>query len=556
MDIPAQENFVEVNAHGLRWHVASDFAEALNAVDLDRVCHPDRLREGELVKDNTARTVARLPHPLKPEGPALYVKRYKLKGFVRGIKHLVLPTQAAQEHRVSQALISHGIPTCRTLAVAERRRWLLPSEAFLISREIPGVVTFRQWAAGGGWRAADKALKMELIEELGGLVVRMVRSGACHGDFHVGNILMAPNAPAGRRFFVVDLHRVRLGTATRHGLVRMFRFLAASSKKYGVSSAERVRFMRLVLEELKKPEELTQDELRWWTARVRSSWRKQHRRYMNSHTRHCVQECKEFARDSIPGFKVWRRRDFPLEAALAAVRCHQETMEGRGRGEVRKRGNRAQIALCPARPGETVCVKAFLRRRLGARIKDLLRPTSRAKAAWIAHRGMNVRSVPAALGLALLESTNKLAGQPDYLVVEALPFEGRLDQVAPQLPQGGSDRRELARQVAGLFRLLADNQVRHPDTKATNILVGRDAAGFRLWFTDLDRVQFNKPWPRHRWVRHLAHCNARVPTAVTLLDRMRCLREIARGLWTDKERLQVARDILAETPQHDPVWLW
>jgi hypothetical protein len=347
--------------------------------------------------------------------------------------------------------------------MAERRRWLLPCELFLITIEIPDAVTLRKWAADGGWRAADRTLKKELIEELAGIIMRMVRSGVSHGDLHVGNILIAPNEPAGSRFFIVDLHRVRLDGATRGGIIRMFRFLAASSKKYGVSSADRVRFMRLVLEELKKPEELTQDELRWWTARVRSSWSKHVRDLTRKRTGACLVDRQEFAHDRVAGFNVWRRRDFPLEAALAAVRCHQETMQGRGTGELRKRGNRTQVTLCPARPDETVCVKAFLRPRVADRIKDVFRPTSRAKAAWIAHRGMNVRGVPAAQGLALLESTSKLAGQPDYLIVKALPVEGRLEEVAPQLPLAGSDRRELARQVAGLFCLLADNEVRHPD---------------------------------------------------------------------------------------------
>jgi len=549
-----QRKFIALRAHGVNWRVAPDFADVLMTMDIEKVRHPDRLSEQELIKDNKMRTVVRLPHPVRPEGPALYVKRYKMRGIGLKLKHLILPTQAVRECRASQALISHGIPTCKVVAFAERRRMLLPSEEFLISVEIPKTVTMRQFALDGGWRAANRAFRQELLEEMAGIVVRMVRSRIAHGDLHVGNILLNKDEQVGRRLSIVDLHRVHLNCSSRHGLVRMFRFLAASSRKYGVESPDRVRFIHLVLEELKAPAELTEDELRRWVARVRASWRKQDRRYKRHQTRICLVECNQFAHDSTPDFKVWRHKDFPLDAALSAVRCHQETVEGRGKGQLRKRGNRAQVTLCSARPGQLVCVKAYLRPKTKSRIKDLLRRRSRARMAWIAHRGLFVRGVPAAQGLALLESTHKLSGQPDYLVAEALPVEGRLDQVAPGLPPAGAARRELAKVVADLFRRLADSKVRHPDTKATNILVGRNGARFNAWFTDLDRLKFEKPWPRARWIRHLAHCNARIPTGATLLDRMRCLREIGRGRWTAGERTHLARDIQMDTPNHDPVW--
>jgi hypothetical protein len=553
MNVNSKDGLVEVQAHGVTWRALPEFADVLRALDIDKVRHPERLAPGELIKDNKVRTVARLPHPANPNGPSLFIKRYKLDNLTLKLKHLVVATHAFKEWKASRALAAIGIPTFKVLAFSERRCLMLPCEAMLITLEIPRVLTLRQWTMGGGWRAADRKLKNELIEEVSEIIVRMVRAGISHGDLHLGNLLIDVSRPAGKRLSVVDLHRVRLGSARRHGLVRMFRFLAAPSAKYGVGSADRLRVMRRVLTELRAPEALSHDELRWWVRRVNSSWRKQQHRYLRQQTRLCLTECAEFARDITPDFRVWRKRSFPLADALALVRCHEETMQGRGPGRVAKRGGRAQVTICPASDGRTVCVKAYGKQRKADHVRDMLGLASRARAAWTAHRGLLVRGVPTAEGLALLESTR--GGQrPDYVIVEAVQAEGRLDEVAPKLTPGGREVRALARAVAKLFRKLADMKVGHPDTKATNVLVARQGDDWRLWLVDLDGVKFGKKWTMRKWLKSLSQCNMKTPLGLGVIDRMRCLREIGRGRWTAQERLRLARRVLEVSRRGDNVW--
>jgi hypothetical protein len=115
-------------------------------------------------------------------------------------------------------------------------------------------------------------------------------------------------------------------------------------------------------------------------------------------------------------------------------------------------------------------------------------------------------------------------------------------------------RRRLGLAVADLLSHLAEQEVYHPDTKPQNILVREEAGGFALWLVDLDRVRFARPLTRTHWVKSLARINSGLNADVSLLDRMRCLRECSRGRWNGAERLQIARDVHAMSLTRDYAW--
>jgi hypothetical protein len=246
-------------------------------------------------------------------------------------------------------------------------------------------------------------------------------------------------------------------------------------------------------------------------------------------------------------------------------------MAGAQQGAVVKRdGHRTQVTLChadrlppftrdqpspseAARPA-TVCVKGFLRRSLGERVKDALRLRSRARSAWVASRGFDVRRLPAARPLALLEARSKLSGRPDYLLTEALAEAGDLYEYLRRRSVSQSDRADLTDATADLLNRLAAEAVYHPDTKPTNVLVRRTSAGLRLWLVDLDRIRFDRPWNRRDWIKALARLNAGVPTCITLLDRMRCLRRCTEAGWDSNERMRAAREVYRLSLSRRTVW--
>lgn len=557
---------VQREAHGMQWRVVHDFADILTQIDILRLRNPETVRDWDVVKDNMHRTVVRAPDPADDDVPGLYLKRFKLDKFTRRLKHLVRPTQAAKEWEVSRALEERGIPTCRVLAVAERKPGLLYQEAFLISRELPDTIPVRDYLEERRWEDVDPRERRRLIDEMASLTARMVRSGIGHDDLHVGNIMIEPDGEPGERLHILDLHRVSVGRVSRRGVTRMLVYLADSTGKRGVGSAEMVRFLRCFLRHWKGDDAVSPGLVRRWAERVQKAWDKHHRRHMRSRTKRCVVESTDFTYDRAGGYRMWRRREFPAKTALKVVDWHRMAVEGRpSRCELRKDGPRTQITRCGETGAGPVFVKAFLRESLWERVKDIFRWRGRARDAWIAHRGCRVRGVPAVPGLCLMESGNTFRGEPDYLITREVDAEADMQVLAraqspdherhQKLRLSADERRDLSDAVADLFRLLARTRTRHRDMKPSNILAGRRGDGWRLWLVDMDRTRFEVDWNRRLWVYHLAQCNAGLASGITLLDRLRCLRRIGKGRWSDTERLSIARDVLELSLTRDPEWL-
>ncbi len=539
----------------------------LPQVEIGRLRDVSSLGDWELVKDNNHRTVVRAPNPNHDGKPDLYLKRYKLSSLTRRLKHLIRPTHAAKEWEVSRILRERNIPTCRVLAIAERRPGLFHREAFLISREIPHAIPVNDYLENHTWDDCPLEQRLSLIGELADLTANMIQQDVGHDDMHAGNIMIKPEGDPGERLFVLDLHRVRIGTIRRKDVVRMLVFLADSTAQRGVGRYDRLRFLRDVLRKWKGADWLTKRRLQEWNDRVRAAWDKHYRRHKRSRTKRCLKSSSDFTPDISKHFKVHRRRDFPLEQALKITHWHDLAMDGmRSQCSIVKDGPRTAVTCCQDSTGGRVFVKAFRRESIMERMKDLLRFRSRARKAWIAHRAFRVRDVPAAPGLCVLEARNKLSGRPDYLLTRDPGVIADLQALAlaqsPEHPRHADlhltpeERRELGCSVARLFCTMARNQVRHRDMKPSNVLVQEDQEGrFNLWLVDLDRARVEVGWTRDLWVYHLAQCNAGVDEGISLLDRMRCLRRIGEGRWSDAERIQIAREILELSLQRDPMWL-
>jgi len=541
----------------MRWLVVREFADVLPRLDLERARRPEALGAEEHVKDNTVRTVMRLADPARPDGPGLYVKRYKFRSRAERLKHLLLPTKPRVEWRACRALRRAGIPTCDVLAIAVRRRWGLAREGFLVSREVAGAVSLPAFLRE---RTTEADEARALIDELADLTVRLARAGLYHSDYHAGNLLIRPDAPPGERLFVVDQHSIHRRRPTRRRLLGMLAMLTRSLDLPGASADDPEPLLAAFLRHWRGLEEAPAELVARWSGRLARVRRRQHRRHMRSRTRRCLVESSLFTIETAGGFRVHRRRDFPLRAALDAVWRHTDAVRDARPGDgVLHKGRRTEVTVCrcdavppfdrgqPAPPRMlkqgNVCVKSFRRDSLVERLKDVMRLRSRALTMWVAARGFRVRGVPAARSFALLESRWKLPGTPDYVVMEALDNDGTLGDLAARGPLDEADRRRLGEAIAGLFNQLADQNVYHPDTKPTNILVKRAGREFRLWLVDLDRARFDTTVTRGRWVKCLARLNAGLPGQIGLLDRMRCLRLCSRDRWDFAERLRIARDV-------------
>lgn len=562
---------IETTYGSHEWLLVDGFAEKLEGLDWKRLRRLDELSEEELVKDNTVRTVARLADPDDPDGCGYYVKRYKFKRSTDRLKYLVRATKARQEWNISGQLYEAGLPTCEVLAMAERKKGPFYREAFLVSREIERTVELKEFVALRRWQEPGAPGKVEILEELAALSGRLARKGFYHKDYHSGNILVRSSAEPGSRLFVLDLHSIyRKRVVRRRHALRMLAFLGTSFSDEQVNDRERLRFLLLFLRSWKGREWVTRDRIARWARMAREAVQAHHRRHMRSRTKRCLKESSMFTGHTHGPYTVHRRRDLPAEYAFEAVQSHSRILSGYGSGgKLCKNGDRTAVTLCPLpgvppanpdRPvpeeeltGGQVCVKSFFPRSSSDRVKDIFRWRSRARAAWVALRGAAVRGVPVPRPLALLES-GRFSSDPDYLIMEAVNDGQNLeDAVSSSLSR--REREQLGEALADLLETLERENVYHPDIKPTNVLVDSTEEGFAVYLIDMGRVKFESEGGRQRWMRYLAQLNAGLPAEVSMLDRMRFLRRVARGRWSSRERRQIAVEVYEKSLQRNPKWL-
>lgn len=545
-----------VKAHGMRWKTVADFAPTLPQLELELLRRPEEMPDERVIKDSTTRSVFRIDDPVAPGGPGLYVKRYKFRDLFDRLRYMIAPSKPVREWRICRALQAADIPTCDVLAIAVRRGRGLPCEGFLVSREIRGTVHLKEFARRE-WAARPREFRRELVVELATLTAELAEAGFYHTDYHAENLLVRPEAPPGSRLVVTDLHAIRRRRVRRGHMVKMLAMLQGSVPEKEVGLRPRLLFLRALLRRWGGTADGRSKE---WARAVAEAVRAHERRHLRSRTKRCLKESSLFTREKTSHFVIHRRRDFPLGAALSAVDTHRGALSGgTPQVEVCRNGRRTEVSLCPCEsvpprtlnqpakadevlPG-TVCVKAYRRDTLPERLKDSLRFRSRARGAWFAARGFHVRGLPAAQPLALLESRHKLRGEPDYLITEELPNEGGLVDFIRAHEPDATERRRLGRGVADLLLSLDRQEVYHPDTKPTNVLVHRAEDGPELYLIDLERVRFGRPMSRKEWVKCLARVNAQLPQSVSLLERLRCLRRCARGRWDAGERREIAERV-------------
>ncbi|KPK60275.1 MAG: hypothetical protein AMK73_08195, partial [Planctomycetes bacterium SM23_32] len=257
-----------LSAHGLEWLCVEEFAETLPLLDIERARHPDRLGPDEFVKDNTVRTVLRLRDPAAPDGPWLYVKRYKFRDLRARLKHLIAPTKPQVEWRVCRELQRAAVPTCDVLAVGRRRRLGLHREGFLISREIEGTVGLGPFLREelGQMPAAGRS---ELARDLAAFSASLLDNGFYHRDYHAGNLRIRPEAEPGRRLFVLDLHSIRCRPPGRPGVERMLGMLANSTAGLGATHEDHAAFLRAFLESWRGGPGPGREALELWSRRLK-----------------------------------------------------------------------------------------------------------------------------------------------------------------------------------------------------------------------------------------------------------------------------------------------
>lgn len=380
---------------------------------------PDPTTSGAVpIKASQARIVWRL----ELGGRTVYVKRYRVRGWGERLKYLAVAPRAVAEWDAAVGLEGAGIMAAPPIAVGIARRGPWLSDALFLADEVPGEPYDRLLAR----LREDGADLGPLLEETAGLFARLVAANVFHPDLHGGNLLgrLEDGRP---RLALVDLHALRfprrLGARAR---ARMLGKLAHSLWSM-LDEPDLARALAL----------LAADEAE--ALALRRAIAGVERTRLRSRSKRCVVESTEFTRDDAQGWRVWRRREAPLDALLAAV-------AGAG----------------PDRPTLTTAA--------GPREVEVLRPEQGALGLWKATHALRVRRVPTPLAFACLERLTLGRVREAALVREASPGARPLCALAAE-ERADPTLRAAALDVA--MRLHAIGlRAAAPDLVAT-----RDAAG-------------------------------------------------------------------------------
>lgn len=226
-------------AAGRVWHLTPDAADVLGpaAPDLDAWLRDART---EVVKTGPHRTVYRVPLP----GGMVYVKHCRITGPRAWAREVLRPAKARLEFENALALRDRGIPAVVPLAWGcPDSRW--PGESYLVTRSRDGVVPFVEFVERvlpALPAELQTGVRRQLAHALGGFMARLHDAGVAHPDPHAGNILVELPPSHVLRFYLIDLHAVRIGRPLSWAESRANLVLYNRWFQLRASRADRLRF--------------------------------------------------------------------------------------------------------------------------------------------------------------------------------------------------------------------------------------------------------------------------------------------------------------------------
>lgn len=189
---------------GWTWELHSDWKNDLET---------QHLENPELLTCTTAEAIVRNPPGrltsvfrvrLSSSRPAIYVKRYHSPGFTAGVKAVFRRSRALRAFRLAFLLRQLGIQTAPPVAAGERRvlGWL--NEAYLITQELPDVMT---------WFVYDEGFphgrhRVSLLRELARVFGVLHDAGYSHSDANRNNLLVRLAEGGKPELYLIDLDAV------------------------------------------------------------------------------------------------------------------------------------------------------------------------------------------------------------------------------------------------------------------------------------------------------------------------------------------------------------
>lgn len=291
-----------------RW----EFTPGAEEIIQDLLRHWEMIEDlpgAEVLKSSLSRTVIALPST--SSRPALIIKRYHVRGVKETLKYLVLKSRAASEWTALQHLKTSNVAVPRPLAFGEKLSGKILLGAGLVMEKLSNAQGISQWLRE---RGAGHPLRIEVLRQVGYQVSRLHGARCRHSDLHTGNILVQDGGPDDKpRVVLIDHHVCRIGKMPserqrRNNLAKLFHSLLPK-----ITHSESMEFLRAYNEAGEAPKWDPLMLQRVLNDLVYRAYRLQEIR-LRSRSKRCWKNSSQFARSGSRGWRVYRRREVPLDA--------------------------------------------------------------------------------------------------------------------------------------------------------------------------------------------------------------------------------------------------
>jgi tRNA A-37 threonylcarbamoyl transferase component Bud32 len=427
-------------------------------------------------------------------------------------------------------MIESGLPVAEPLGYGEVRSGPFVTGCVAIARALEDCqrlsgYLFRNYHRKSSYIPGEG--RDEFLKSLGVLIRRMHNAGFRHPDLHPGNILVdvSEGAP---KLWILDLHSAAGPRAfsNRACMANLAKMIFSLKGFLGESQ------LREVLAAYRP--EADEAEIDGMLVKLLGAADSLMKKRVRSRSRRCLKTSGRFVVEKVGDSKIYRRREFEVEALFGFVTRHNE-IHAAWSPQLIKSSLKTVLTFFPlnGEEGKNIYVKEFNNRGL-IRLLETIFYTHRGLRSWKAGHLLLWMGVPNAELIALVEK--KRLGFPivSYLIMKEIPDAMKLNafllrhyfRISGGLTsEEAGQKRELIRQGAHALREFHSKKIYHKDLSAKNLLVGRDDDGeIRFYCVDTDSIQFPPRLSLRRKIKNLAQLNG-LPSCVTTTDRIRFYKE-------------------------------
>ncbi|MFO0948024.1 MAG: lipopolysaccharide kinase InaA family protein [Planctomycetota bacterium] len=483
-----------------------------------------------LVKNGSGRTIYHVRLP----GLDMYVKHFRAATPMNLLHQIVRQGRAEKEFHLAHLLNTRGVSTIRPIALGERRKHGMLLESYLLTEAIPNGLTLFELIERcvlTGRMPFPPKNRFYFAEQLARLAATIHETGIEHRDLHERNIIIQPAADGEFRFFILDLHELRVHRevswqCASKELSRMGRYFTLRT-----SASDRLRFFlhyaRFRGFSEREARKLAK-EVEYSTVESRADfWRRRDTRPQRKNQKFDYYKSKDTVAHTlpeIPAETVQMLMDNPDGPFLDSL-VHW--------WKIGRATRVAEVELPQIRASDSLIYKQYYFKGWHESLASIFHP-NQATRAWNAGAALLLRELPTPRPLMLIHKMRHGMPVTSYLLTERVPgaqtITRFLDRHLPELDpvEQKRVRRGVLRESAMLLRKLHDRRATHRDLKASNILLSTtdDLARPKLWLIDLDGVQTWQTVPEKHRLQNLTrfYVSFHQNPWLSLTDRLRFLR--------------------------------